>query len=63
MNGEVFTNGIMFKNTYYNSQVSYDVKDVDSLSFTIGHVDNSDDKNAVLRFYLDDVEYDAVDLY
>ena len=63
MNGVVFTNGVMFNNAYGDSQVTYDVGDVDKLTFSIGHVDNTDDNNAVLRFYLDDVEYDAVDLY
>ena len=62
MNGRGFYEGIVFDNNGSPGQVCYNVENVDSLSFTIGHVDNSGGNDAKLTIYLDDKEYDTIDL-
>ena len=63
MNGRNYYQGLIFSNAKNNSDVSYNVENISSFSFTIGHVDNSDTANATAVFYLDNKKYDSVALY
>ena len=55
MNGRTYYQGLVFDETSYDSSVSYNVTDIDNITFTIGHVDNKDTSAASLTIYLDDV--------
>ncbi len=63
MNGRGYYQGIIFESTNVSREVDFNVENVDTVSFTIGHIDNDDGNNATMRFYLDDKEYDSVNLY
>ena len=60
MNGRSFYQGLVFTKS---GEVNYNVENVDSLKFTIGHVDGSGEMNVNFKIYLDDKEYDNFDLY
>ena len=60
MNGRSFYQGLVFTNS---GEVNYNVENVDSLKFTIGHVDGSGKMNVIFKIYLDDKEYDNFELY
>lgn len=60
MNGRGYYQGIVFESTKVSREVDFNVENVDTLSFTIGHIDNADGVSATMRFYLDDKEYDSL---
>ena len=64
MNGRTFYQGIVFSTDYSKkaAYTQYNVEKVDSLSFIIGHVDNSKLRKATLQIYLDGKLHDEVAL-
>ena len=63
MNGRGFYDGVVFDDTSYDSEISFNVEKVKKLSFSVGHVDNKRTSNARIIIYLDNKEYDTVDLH
>lgn len=56
MNGRSYYQGLTFSgNSTESAVVSYNVENVDTLTFTIGHVDNASTNPATLNLYLDNV--------
>ncbi len=62
MNGRAYYQGLVFSDSNANSSVCYNVENIQSISFTIGHVDGKGDYGATVRFYLDNQEADSVGL-
>lgn len=57
MNGRTYYQGVELTSTshYNNSTVSFNVEDVNTFSYTLGHIDTTDFNKATLYIYLDDV--------
>lgn len=59
MNGRTYNQGVVFAGRYESSEstasINYNTKDVSSLSWVWGHVDNTSMKGATVSIYLDDV--------
>lgn len=62
MNGRTYYEGIVFNTAYGSQDVRFNVEQVDTIGFTIGHVDNSGTGSAILHIYKDGIEADTVDL-
>lgn len=63
MNGRGYYQGLVFSDVYGNSTVNYNVENINLISFTIGHVDNTGDTRTTVKLYLDDNEVDSIDLF
>ena len=58
MSGEKYTNGYILSHTTYSgvAEALYNLNGkYNSISFTVGHIDNTDKKNATLNIYLDGI--------
>jgi len=57
MNGRTYSQGVVMGNGSYdsNAEIVFDVKDISTISFSLGHVDNSRSDSAEFKIYLDDV--------
>ncbi|WP_024860732.1 NPCBM/NEW2 domain-containing protein [Ruminococcus flavefaciens] len=64
VNGRTYYQGLTFKYQYSTDipTLTYNVENIDKLSFNIGRVDNSGAQNGVLYIYRDNEEYDAIPL-
>ena len=64
VNGRTYYQGLAFKYTYSTDipTVTYNVENIDKMSFNIGRVDNSGAQNGILYIYRDNEEYDAIPL-
>lgn len=64
MNGRTYYEGIRFNSSSidYNAAASVNVEDIDTISWTVGHVDNSGYYNGTLNVYLDEVLVKTIDL-
>ncbi|MGN1402853.1 MAG: dockerin type I domain-containing protein [Ruminococcus sp.] len=67
MNGRTYTQGIVFDQcgsiSGHSAVASFNVADINTISFTMGHIDNSDDASAELAIYLDNIIYDKISLW
>lgn len=62
MNGRTYYQGLVFKGSDRYSYAQFNVENVDSLSFTIGHVDGTTLAGATLTIYLDGKGEDEIAL-
>ena len=66
INGDTYNQGIAFDNIYYSSsnssRIYYNTENLSEISFLIGHIDGSAEKDAEFYIYLDDVLYDTITL-
>lgn len=64
MNGRTYSQGVVMGDGSYsdNAEIVFDVKDISSVSFSLGHVDNSSSNSAEFKIYLDDVVTDIFTL-
>jgi len=60
MNGHNYYQGITFSD--YNSYASLNVENVDSITFCVGHLDNTNSRDRSLNIYLDNKLYYTLDL-
>lgn len=66
MNGRTYNQGVVFigQNSYQSTtaSISYNTKDINSLSWVWGHIDNTSMSGATVSIYLDDVLTDEYSL-
>lgn len=64
MMGRTYYEGVVLSGDYsgYNSSIRMNVEDIDSISWTVGHLDNSGYGNATMNVYLDEVLIDKIDV-
>ncbi|MBR1507164.1 MAG: S-layer homology domain-containing protein [Eubacterium sp.] len=63
MNGRTYYDGLVFSGYYTNNcTASFNVQDINKISFTMGHVDDRAGSNAEIEIYLDDKFYDSYEL-
>ena len=64
VNGRTYYQGLTFKYTYSTEipTLSYNVENIDKMSFSIGRVADSGAQNGTLYIYLDNEEYDMIPL-
>lgn len=65
MNGRTYYQGLLFRgeNGHQNiSEVSFNTENLSTISFTMGHVDNTDSATATISVYLDDKKEDEFNL-
>lgn len=64
MNGKEYIQGIILGNSSYDkgANVSFNVENLNSVSFTIGHIDDSETTDAALYIYIDNKEFDKIEL-
>lgn len=64
LNGRTYLQGIVMGDGSYNSgaEITYNTEGTDSISFTLGHVDNSDTSEAEFTVFLDDTLEDKFTL-
>lgn len=61
INGKTYKQGILLKTAQwspiwydsYNSKISFNVDNIDSITFTLGHIDNSNGGDSTLKIYKD----------
>ncbi len=62
MNGRTYYQGVVFNGGNRYSYEQFNVENVDSLSFTVGHIDNSYLESGTMTIYLDGKETDTIEL-
>ncbi len=64
MNGRTYRQGVVMGDGSYNdnAEIVFDVNDISTVSFSLGHVDNSSSNSAEFQIYLDDVVMDIFTL-
>ena len=64
MNGRTYFCGLKMKgyNSENNCSVSFNVSNINEISFTVGHIDDQADRGGKLNIYLDNSFYDSINL-
>ena len=65
MNGRTYYEGVILNGHYGNENwctASFNVENIDSLSFTLGHVDDANGDDGTLNIYLDNEYYETYNL-
>ena len=61
--GMTYNQGVVFNpSTVKAAEITFDITDIKSLTFKLGHADNADTKSCDMKIYLDDTLNDTVDL-
>ncbi len=62
MNGRTYYQGLTFYCGAYSSYTQFNVENMHSISFTMGHVDNTNTQNAIFKIFLDNEKIEEIEL-